>query len=229
MTETYLLTDAASFIGPALAARLRRDGARVIEADESFEDGGDRLKLAAPEETVRKAIALGGRLDAIVIAAAYPAPRTNAETLSAETTRPFFEKLAIEPLALAAAAVPQMKAQGGGRIVFVTSAGPLGGIPGFGAYAAARSAITGAVKSLALELAPERISVNAVAPNYIQTEMYYPKAWLEDARKREKLLARIPMGRLGDPSEAAEAVALLAQGRASFISGQILNISGASS
>ena len=41
--------------------------------------------------------------------------------------------------------------------------------------------------------------------------MYYPKAWLEDARKREKLLARIPMGRLGDPVEAAEAVALLAE------------------
>jgi NAD(P)-dependent dehydrogenase (short-subunit alcohol dehydrogenase family) len=229
MSEVYLTTDAASFIGPVLAVRLRQDGARVIEADESFADQGDRIRLREPAETVARAIALGGRLDAIVIAAAFPAPRTNAETLTAETTRPFFEKLAIEPLALAAAAIPQMKKQGGGRIVFVTSAGPLGGIPGFGAYAAARSAITGAVRTLALELAPANISVNAVAPNYIQTEMYYPKAWLEDARKREKLLARIPMGRLGDAAEAAEAVALLAQGRASFISGQVLNISGASS
>lgn len=224
-----LLTDAASFIGPAATERLRAGGARVIAADESFTDGDDTLRQTSPEETVARAVALGGRLDALVITAAYPAPRTAAEGLTAEVTRPFFEKLAIEPLALVAAAAPHLKKAGGGRIVFVTSAGPLQGIPGFGAYAAARSAITGAVKSLALELAPDRISVNAAALNYIQTEMYYPKAWLEDARKREKLLARIPLGRLGDPMEAAEVIALLAEGKAGFVTGQILNISGGSS
>lgn len=229
MTHTILTTDSDAFIGPALVERLRAAGSRVIAAAPSFADDSDKISQTSPEETVAKAVALAGRLDSIVIAAAYPAPRTNAETLSAEVTRPFFEKLAIEPLALAAAAIPHLRAAGGGRIVFVTSAGPLGGIPGFGAYAAARSAITGAIKSLALELAPDGISVNAVAPNYIQTEMYYPKAWLADERKRTKLLARIPMGRLGEAAEAAEAVALLAQGHAGFISGQILNISGASS
>jgi NAD(P)-dependent dehydrogenase (short-subunit alcohol dehydrogenase family) len=229
MTSVTLLTDAAPFIGPAIAERLRAGGGRVIEADESFAEAGDRIAQTTPEETVARAVALGGRLDALVISAAYPAPRTPAESLTAETTRPFFEKLAIEPLALAAAAIPHLKRAGGGRIVFISSAGPLQGIPGFGAYAAARAAITGAIKSLALELAPDGISVNAVAPNYIQTEMYYPKAWLADDRKREKLLARIPMGRLGAAEEAAEAVALLAQGRASFITGQVLNISGGSS
>ena len=224
-----LVTDAVHFIGPTLVDRLRKGGARVLAADESFVDDGDHLAQGQPEATIAAAIAAAGRLDALVVSAAYPAPRTPAESLSGDVTRPYFEKLAIEPLALAAAAIPHMKAAGGGRIVFVTSAGPLGGIAGFAAYAAARSAITGAIKSLAQELAPANISVNAVAPNFIQTEMYYPKAWLEDARKREKLLARIPMGRLGDPSEAAEAVALLAQTPASFITGQILNISGGSS
>ena len=224
-----LLTDAASFVGPALAARLRAGGGRVMEADESYADGGDRLRHDTPEALVEAAIALAGRIDALVVSAAYPAPRTPVETLNAETTRPFFEKLAIEPLALAAAAVPHMKRAGGGRIVFMTSAGPLGGIPAFGAYAAARSAITGAVKSLALELAPAGIPVNAVAVNFIQTEMYYPKAWLEDAKKAAKLLARIPLGRLGDPAEVAELVALLAEGRAGFMTGQVLNMSGGSS
>lgn len=224
-----LLTDAASFVGPALAARLRAGGGRVIEADETYADGGDRLRHDAPEALVEAAIALAGRIDALVVSAAYPAPRTPVETLNAETTRPFFEKLAIEPLALAAAAVPHMKRAGGGRIVFMTSAGPLGGIPAFGAYAAARSAITGAVRSLALELAPAGIPVNAVAVNFIQTEMYYPKAWLEDAKKAAKLLARVPLGRLGDPAEVAELVALLAEGRAGFMTGQVLNMSGGSS
>jgi NAD(P)-dependent dehydrogenase (short-subunit alcohol dehydrogenase family) len=227
--QVILVTDAVHFIGPTLIDRLRAGGARVLAADESFIDDGDQLAQSTPEATIARVIAVASRLDSLVISAAYPAPRTPAETLTADVTRPYFEKLAIEPLALAAAAIPHLKAAGGGRIVFVTSAGPLGGIPGYAAYAAARSAITGAVKSLAQELAPANISVNAVAPNFIQTEMYYPKAWLEDDRKRQKLLARIPMGRLGDPSEAAEAVALLAQNRASFITGQILNISGGSS
>jgi NAD(P)-dependent dehydrogenase (short-subunit alcohol dehydrogenase family) len=227
--QVILVTDVVHFIGPTLVERLRTGGARVLAADESFTDNGDHLAQSTPEATIARAIAVAGRLDSLVISAAYPAPKTPAETLTADVTRPYFEKLAIEPLALAAAAIPHLKAGGGGRIVFVTSAGPLGGIPGFAAYAAARSAITGAVKSLAQELAPANISVNAVAPNFIQTEMYYPKAWLEDDRKRQKLLARIPMGRLGDPSEAAEAVALLAQTQASFITGQILNISGGSS
>lgn len=229
MTHTILVTDADAFIGPALVARLRAGGSRVIGAAASFRDEGDQIAQTSPEETIAKAAAIGGRLDSVVISAAYPAPRTPADTLTAEITRPFFEKLAIEPLALAAAAIPYLRAAGNGRLVFVTSAGPLGGIPGFGAYAAARSAVTGAIKSLALELAPAGIAVNAVAPNYIQTEMYYPKAWLDDPRKREKLLSRIPLGRLGEAEEAAEVVALMAQGHAGFMTGQILNISGASS
>lgn len=234
MTQrTILITDAEHFVAPAVIARLRAGGARVIAADESYADAGDALKQTTPEATVARAVALAGRLDVLIVAGTYPAPRTPAETLSAEVTRPFFEKIAIEPLAYVAAATPHLRAAaaGGGKaaIVFLSSAGPLQGIPGFGAYAAARSAITGSVKSLAQELAPAGIAVNAVAFNYIQTEMYYPKAWLEDDRKREKLLARVPMARLGDPAEAAEAVALFAEGRAGFATGQVLSMSGGTS
>ncbi len=230
MTQrSILVTDADHFVAPAVIERLRAGGARVIAADEGFVDGGDALKQTTPAETVAKALALtGGHLDAVVIAGTFPAPRTPAETLTPEITRPFFEKIAIEPLAYVAAAVPHLKA-GGGQIVFLSSAGPMQGIPGFAAYAAARSAITGAVKSLALELAPVAIGVNAVAFNYIQTEAYYPRAWLDDPAKRAKLLARVPLGRLGDPAEAAEAVALFAEGRAGFATGQVLSMSGGSS
>ncbi len=227
--DAILLTDAAHFVGPVAAERLRAGGARVIEADESFSETDTRIAQATPAETVARAVAKLGRLNAIIISAAYPASRTPADALTAEVTRPYFEKLSIEPLALAAAAIPHLRTAGGGRIVFVTSAGPIGGIPGFAAYAASRAAISGAVRTLALELAAERISVNAVAPNFIQTEMYYPKALLEDARKRERLLARIPLGRLGDATEASEAIAFFAVGDSAFVTGQVLNISGGSS
>jgi NAD(P)-dependent dehydrogenase (short-subunit alcohol dehydrogenase family) len=233
MTRTILITDAAHFVAPAVIDRLRAGGARVIAADTGFADEGDALHQTTPEETVARAVALAGRLDVLIVAGTFPAPKTPAESLNAATTRPFFEKIAIEPLAFVAAAVPHLKAasaaRGGAAIVFLSSAGPLQGIPGFGAYAAARSAITGAVKTLALELSPAAISVNAVAFNYIQTEMYYPRAWLEDDRKREKLLARVPLGRLGDPAEAAEVIALFAEGRAGFATGQVLSVSGGTS
>lgn len=234
MTRSILITDADHFVAPAVIERLSAGGARVVAADEGFADAGDTLQQTTPEETVAKALVLtGGRLDAIVIAGTYPAPRTAAESLDAATTRPFFEKIAIESLAYAAAAIPALRSSAkegrGGAIVFLSSAGPLQGIPGFAAYAAARSAVNGAVKSLALELAPSGISVNACAFNYIQTEAYYPRAWLEDARKREKLLARVPMGRLGRPDEAAEMVAFFAEGRAGFATGQVLSMSGGTS
>lgn len=231
--RTVLVTDAAHFVAPAAIARLREGGARVIAADAAFTDAGDQLRQTTPEETVARAVAAAGRLDAVVIAGTFPAPRIPAESLTAETTRPFFEKIAIEPLAYVAAAVPHLKAAGaetgGAAIVFLSSAGPLQGIPGFGAYAAARSAINGAVKSLAQELAPFAVSVNACAFNYIQTEAYYPKAWLDDPAKREKLLARVPMARLGQPAEAAELVALCAEGRAGFATGQVFGMSGGTS
>jgi len=234
MIRTILITDAAHFVAPAVIARLRAGGARVIAADEATPDAGDTLKQTTPQETVAKALTLsGGRLDAIVIAGTYPAPKTPAEALNAETTRPFFEKIAIESLAYVAAATPALKAAaaagGNAAIVFLSSAGPLQGIPGFAAYAAARSAVNGAVKSLALELAPFGVAVNACAFNYIQTEAYYPRAWLEDDAKRTKLLARVPMARLGDPAEAAEMVALFAEGRAGFATGQVLSMSGGTS
>jgi NAD(P)-dependent dehydrogenase (short-subunit alcohol dehydrogenase family) len=68
-----------------------------------------------------------------------------------------------------------------------------------------------------------------VAPNFIQTETYYPRAVLEDPVKGPKLLARVPMGRLGEAREVAELVTLLALGRSGFVNGQVINISGASS
>jgi NAD(P)-dependent dehydrogenase (short-subunit alcohol dehydrogenase family) len=140
---------------------------------------------------------------------------------------PYFQRLAAEALVFAGAAARVMRPNRSGRIVFMSSSGPIGGIPGFSAYASARAAVNGAVRSLALELAGDGISVNAVAANFIQTETYYPKALLDDPVKGPKLLARVPMGRLGEADEVAALVELLAIGKSGFVSGQVIPISGA--
>lgn len=232
MSKTVLVTDILGFANPAIAAHLKAEGARVFGCDPTItEDGEDNgialLRWGEPAEIAARAAEKAGVLDAIVITPAMPAPKTPVESLSRETLTAYFDRIAVEALLFASAAARVMRPKKSGRIIFGTSSGHIGGIPGFSAYAAARAAVNGAVRSLALELAPDGISVNAVAPNFIQTETYYPKALLEDPVKGPKLLARVPMGRLGRAEEVAALVALLALGESGFVSGQVIPISGA--
>jgi NAD(P)-dependent dehydrogenase (short-subunit alcohol dehydrogenase family) len=228
-----LVTDVRGFANPVIARRLIEAGADVVGADPSVdtemrEEGLHLVAWSDPARIVESAVdRLGGRLDAIVISPAMPAPRTPVEALSADVLEAYFSRIAIQSLLFASAAAIHMRRAKSGRIVFGTSSGPIGGIPGFAAYAAARSAVNGAVRTLALELAPDGVSVNAVAPNFIQTETYYPRALLEDPVKGPKLLARVPMGRLGEAEEVASIIELLALGRSGFVSGQVIPISGA--
>lgn len=227
-----LITDINGFANPVIARRLARAGARVIGCDPGLleagaHDGAEVVGWAAPADIVARATAkFGGRLDAIVISPAMPAPRLKAEDLTIEVLMPYFQRLAAESLAFAGAAIQVMRPLKAGRIVFGSSSGPIGGIPGFAAYAAARAAVNGVVRTLALETASDGISVNAIAANFIQTETYYPKALLEDPVKGPKLLARVPMGRLGQAEEVAALVELLALGESGFVSGQVIPISG---
>src|ERR1043165_1913816 len=226
------LTDLRGFANPVIAAHLKAAGARVIACDPGIaadgeEQGIEVIAWASPAELVAKAAQRFGKLDAILISSAMPAPRIRIEDLTIEVLMPYVQRLAAESIAFAGAAAKAMRPNKAGRIVFGSSSGPIGGIPGFAAYAAARSAVNGVVRTLALELAGDGISVNAVAANFIQTETYYPKALLNDPVKGPKLLARVPMGRLGEAEEVAALVELLVMGRSGFVSGQVIPISGA--
>ncbi|MFP4003390.1 MAG: SDR family oxidoreductase [Alphaproteobacteria bacterium] len=230
-TQAVFLCELTGFVNPAIARRLQDRGAAVTGADPALPEDGDHegvpvLGWASPATLIRRAAERMGRLDAAIISPAMPAPRTPVEEIDADTLRPYFERIAIASLAFAAEAAKVMRAQKSGRIVFGSSAGPIGGIPGAAPYAAARAAVNGAVRTLALELAADNITVNAVAANFIQTETYYPKALLDDPAKREKLLGKVPARRLGDAEEVAELVEFLALGRATFLTGQVIPIAG---
>jgi 3-oxoacyl-[acyl-carrier protein] reductase len=106
-----------------------------------------------------------------------------------------------------------------GRIVNVVSLSGLKGLPGQTNYSAAKAGVIGATKALAQEIARKNVTVNAVAPGYIRTEM------IKDLDEKE-LRKLIPANRFGKPEEVAEAVGFLASEGASYITGEVINING---
>ena len=109
-----------------------------------------------------------------------------------------------------------------GRIINISSVVGATGNAGQSNYAATKAGIIGFTKSLALEVASRSITVNAVAPGFIQTDM---TAELTEEQKN-RLLQAIPQGRLGQPSDVAKAVGFLASDAASYITGQVLHVNG---
>lgn len=115
--------------------------------------------------------------------------------------------------------VKDMLAAKWGRIVNVASLSGLKGLPGQTNYSAAKAGLIGATKALAQELARKKVTVNAVAPGFIQSDM-------TEGLKVDELKKMVPAGRFGEPAEVAELVAFLASDRAAYITGEVINING---
>ncbi len=116
---------------------------------------------------------------------------------------------------------PMMKARKG-RIISITSVVGVAGNPGQANYAAAKAGIIGFTKSLAREIGSRHITVNAVAPGFIETDMTRALS----PAQREALLGQIPLGRLGNPEDIAQAVVFLAGPGAGYITGTTLHVNG---
>ena len=115
--------------------------------------------------------------------------------------------------------VKDMIAKKWGRIVNVVSLSGLKGLPGQTNYSAAKGGLIGATKALAQELARKKITVNAVAPGFVRSDM-------TGDLPVDELKKMVPMGRFGEPEEIADLVSFLASDRASYITGEVINING---
>lgn len=117
---------------------------------------------------------------------------------------------------------PEMRAKKWGRIINISSIVAFTGTDHEAHYAASKAAVIGLTKSFALELAPYNITVNAIAPGYIDTDMTSAMT----AKEKEQAIKLIPIGRVGQPEDIAYTAVFLASDRASFITGQTVHVNG---
>jgi NAD(P)-dependent dehydrogenase (short-subunit alcohol dehydrogenase family) len=115
-----------------------------------------------------------------------------------------------------------------GYIINISSMASQYGIPKVIAYSASKAAIEGMTRAMAVELSPEGIRVNCIAPGFIATDMS-AKALNGDPERKQKVFSRTPMGRLGDPGEIGDAALFLASDQASYVTGVILPVDGGNS
>lgn len=181
--------------------------------------GGDVRDLTMMQGTARQVVADLGRLDILINNAGILRDKT-LKNLEAEQWQDVIDTNLTGVFNACKGAVPVMS--DGGRIVSLASIAAVVGFFGQSNYAAAKAGVMGLTRVLSRELARRRITVNAVAPGVVLTEM--GKSIPEDVRA--EMLKNIPLGRLGEPAEIAGAVLFLCSDLASYITGQTLHVNG---
>lgn len=239
---TAIVTGGGRGIGAAIARALGERGARVAvnfrsdaEAAEGVvaaigEAGGEGIAVqadVATEEGARQLVAATeakwGRVDAIVGNATPPIDRKPFEELSWEEVDRYWRTYVQSSFLLTQAALPGMRERGFGRIVLMLTSAMWGKPPtGTGGYVAAKSALWGLAKSMAVELGPHGITVNAVSPSAVMTDQ-----WEGASENRRRALAMsLPAQRLASPEEVAGTVMFLLGPEGSYVTGSNLPVAG---
>ena len=237
--EVALVTGASRGIGNAIAVALAKAGARVVGTSTS-EEGADQLTklftsngyngrglvldVSNPTSIEALLTQLEGTegLPTILVNNAAVTRDTLLLRMKAEDWEQVIATNLTSVFRLSKACLKRMMKERRGRIVNITSVVGLTGNAGQANYAAAKAGVIGFTKSLAKEVASRGITVNAVAPGFIDTDMTRALT----AEQRNALLAQIPLERLGSPEDVAAAVVFLASPQAAYITGETIHVNG---
>jgi 2-keto-3-deoxy-L-fuconate dehydrogenase len=214
--QRILITQATEFMGPMLCEVFAEQGAEVVRSDEPLSEPGVAERIVHDS----------GPIDALVANLSIHAPSTAAVAVDEAEWRTVFAAL-VDPLPrLLRAAAPGMAARGGGRILVMGSASALRGMKRASTYSAARGAQLAWVQAVGVELAPQKVRVNAIAQNFVDNPTYFPPEVQANPRFQERLAREVPLGRLVGAREDALFAAYLCSPAADCFVGQSFPVSG---
>jgi NAD(P)-dependent dehydrogenase (short-subunit alcohol dehydrogenase family) len=236
--KVAVVTGGGSGIGRATCARLDAEGFRVAVLDVDLDAakevaGNDHLAVhadvgdaAGVDDAVRTVLGRFGRVDVLVNNAGITG--SGQATVVHETPVEEWDRVfAVNsrgPFLCSRAVLPTMIEQGSGHIITVASVAGMVAFPGRAAYTASKGAALQLARSIAVDYAWAGIRSNAVCPGFVQTPM---TQWrLDQPDLRAAVLSRIPTGRVAQPDDIAEAIALLASGRLAYMTGAALVLDG---
>lgn len=237
--ELAVVTGGGTGIGQAIAQAMHAAGARVVlvgrreaELAAAVKTMGEGAAYAVHDITdtarttalVERVVREHGPVTCLVNNAGRHLKKAAVDT----TPQEFFDVLNTHIVGaheLTRLVVPGMVERRHGTVLFTASMASLFGIPLVVAYASAKSAMLGMVRTLSTELSPHGIRVNAIAPGWIDTEMSR-QAFAGDPARKSKIISRTPMARLGEPADVGWAAVYLASPAAKFVTGAVLPVDG---
>lgn len=236
---TAFVTNVLHFGGPAAVDALLSNGFRVIAHDAAFanrqvakayeSENGNLVAIgdASPEQLVEKVWGNYGPIGVVISNDSFGAIHTSIEQANPDDLRNTLEHLVVFPYLLMKYAIPRIKKQGKANLLFITSCRMELPLAGGAMPDMARAAANAFVISLSLELAPHGIPVNAIAPNYLYSEAYFPAALYKNTPEGKAFIEQVvPVGRLGDPKELGELIAYFANMQGCFHTGSIVKFAG---
>ena len=242
LNKLALITGGGSGIGLAIAEKFVQNNILTVII------GRDQQKLNAAREKlgdlcrpicldlddlpslpglVRQITDQYGRIDILVNNAGINMKKDFSEVTDEEFLGVLHTNV-VSMFALSREVVKYMIGNGGGNIINISSMASRYGIPKVIAYTASKSAIEGMTRAMAVELSPQGIRVNCIAPGFIATDMS-EKALNGDTERKQKVFSRTPMGRLGEPADIGDAALFLASDGAKYLTGVVLPVDGGNS
>ena len=210
------ITQADDYMGPAINELFGNEGAEIVTAHGPVPtDDGFMGHIAAAGDT-----------DILIANLAHDPCNTPVADITDIDWRSLMDTLVHPLMYLVRHFAPAMAAKGHGKIVAVTSAAPLRGIPGSTSYCAARGAQNAFIRAAGLEFAADNVQINAIAQNYVSNAVYYPDELVQSERFKKHLARNVPVRRVAQPFETAELALFLASENSNFIVGQVIPFAG---